>query len=368
MTSIKKTTTKSGEPRYIVRYRDPRGEEREKWFARKVDAERYRAKVKADIDSGTYIDPRGGRIRLEEWIEQHERTKKHRRPSTEARDRSLLDNHVIPAFGDYQIGRIQAVEVREWIASLVERGLAANTVTKAHQLLSSALEAAADDELIARNPARRVDLPKAQRHEMRFLTVPEIDALSSVIHSRFRALVITAAYTGLRFGELAGLRLPRLNLLRRSLRVEESVVEVKGKLHFGPPKSNAARRNVALPRHVANEIARHLDEYPPGENGLVFTSLDGSPLRNANFRHRHWAPAVEASVGSPCRFHDLRHTHAALLIAAGQHPKVIQSRLGHASIRTTLDTYGHLFEGLDEAAADALDDAIQQMDVGLAWG
>lgn len=93
----------------------------------------------------------------------------------------------------------------------------------------------------------------------------------------------------------------------------------------------------------------------PGDSTFVFGSPDGGPLRRTNWRRRFWVPAVAASVGDPMRFHDLRHTHAALLVAAGEHPKVIQQRLGHASISTTLDTYGHLMEGLDVAAADRLE-------------
>ena len=93
----------------------------------------------------------------------------------------------------------------------------------------------------------------------------------------------------------------------------------------------------------------------PDQSDLVFTAPLGGPLRRTNFRRRGWLPAVGASIGLPFTFHDLRHTHAALLIGEGAHPKVIQERMGHASIRVTLDTYGHLFEGLDVAAADSLD-------------
>ena len=143
--------------------------------------------------------------------------------------------------------------------------------------------------------------------------------------------------------------------------------EVAGQLSIGPPKSKAARRTVTLPKTLTGEIARHLTTSPTGPEGFVFSNTEGGPLRNSNFRHRVWTPAVRASVGKPCRFHDLRHTHAALLIAAGQHPKIIQERLGHASIRTTLDIYGHLIEGLDEAAADALDEAIRTGRVGDSW-
>ena len=98
-------------------------------------------------------------------------------------------------------------------------------------------------------------------------------------------------------------------------------------------------------------------------SGLVFSAPNGGPIRRSNFRRRIWLPAVDASVGQPCTFHDLRHSHAALLIAQVEHPKVIQERLGQASIKTTLDTYGHLFEGLDEAAADRLEATFAAADV-----
>jgi integrase len=115
---------------------------------------------------------------------------------------------------------------------------------------------------------------------------------------------------------------------------------------------------VNIPAFLVDELAGHLAAFP-GDGGLVFTALRGGPLRRSSFRRREWLPAVEASIGLPCRFHDLRHSHAALLIADKAHPKVIQARLGHSSIKTTLDTYGHLFEGLDEAAAERLDASYQ---------
>jgi integrase len=141
------------------------------------------------------------------------------------------------------------------------------------------------------------------------------------------------------------------------IRVEETLNDVRGRIVVGPPKSKAARRTVTLPTFLAVVLEEHLDQYPPGTSGLVFTAPEGGPLRRNLFRRRAWLAAVQRSVGEPCRFHDLRHSHAALLIDQGIHPKVIQGRLGHESIRTTLDTYGHRFPGLDEAAAGALDSA-----------
>ena len=124
----------------------------------------------------------------------------------------------------------------------------------------------------------------------------------------------------------------------------------------------AARRTVTLPASLCDELARHLNHYPTDD--LIFTASEGGPIRWSNFRRRTWKPATEAVGLDGLRFHDLRHSHAALLIAAGEHPKVIQGRLGHASIRTTLDVYGHLFEGLDEAAAERLDETWRQQSVG----
>jgi len=125
---------------------------------------------------------------------------------------------------------------------------------------------------------------------------------------------------------------------------------------------------ITMPKALTEQLAIHMTESRMTRDGLVFTAPMGGPIRRSLFRRRMWLPGVQASVGEPLRFHDLRHTHVALLVAAGQHIKVIQERLGHASIRTTLDTYGHLFDGLDQVAAEALDKAIEDQAVGLAWG
>ena len=123
---------------------------------------------------------------------------------------------------------------------------------------------------------------------------------------------------------------------------------------------------MSVPSFIVDELARHLAVYAD-DSGLVFGAPEGGPIRRTNFRRRTWLPAIRASVGEPCTFHSLRHSHAALLIAQGEHPKVIQERLGHASIKTTLDTYGHLFDGLDEAAADRLDETWRVSPVDAAW-
>jgi integrase len=156
-------------------------------------------------------------------------------------------------------------------------------------------------------------------------------------------------------------------MLRRRARIVEALYEDRGGLRFGPPKTKQSIRAIALPSFVADALAAHLDAFPPGSEGFVFTTgargsdrppkEAGGPVRPSNFRHRIWHPAVKrAGIAPPRpRVHDLRHTAAALAIQAGAHPKQIQEQLGHSSITVTLDRYGHLFESLAEELAARLD-------------
>lgn len=337
-----------------ARWRDPAGVERAKNFPRKVDAERYLISLESDKLRGRYSDPRLGKTRLVAWLTEWQSTRMNLSPATRLRDEASIRNHVVPELGDVPIGQIQPVHVAQWVLALNAKGLAPATTRKAYQLLSAALVAAVDNGLIPLSPCRNVKLPRLEKPEMRILESAEIKLLADVIDRRYRAMVLTAAYSGLRFGELCALRTERFDALRKTVRVEKNLSEVGGDFIFKSPKSEASRRTVSAPEFLVEEIAQHLATHPD-ESGLIFTAPGGGPIRRANFRRRIWKPAVETSVGEPCTFHDLRHTHAALLISHGEHPKVIQERLGHASIKTTLDTYGHLFDGLDEAAADRLD-------------
>ena len=182
----------------------------------------------------------------------------------------------------------------------------------------------------------------------------ELEVLADAVPDRCRALVLVGGYGGLRFGELVGLILPRIDFLRSRLMVVESIVEVGGHLYRGPTKTGPSRV-VTLPRFVTEILAEHVMRYPPGDEELVFTAPEGGPIRRSIWRARVWAEATEHAKVHPLRIHDLRHTAAALAIKAGAHPKAIADRLGHALITTTLNTYWHLFPVLDEELAERLD-------------
>jgi integrase len=208
---------RSGKTTYRVRYRDPAGSQRSRVFAGKADAQRFLNETETAKARGTWTDPALGRVLFREWLGEWWATTTNLRASTRARDESLL------------------------------RRLAPATVQKAHPLLDKVMGAAVDAGMLAQSPCRRVPLPKVEREEMRFLTPAEVATLADAIASRYRALVLVGAYGGLRIGELAGLRRSRVDLLRGTVQVAEIVVEVRGVLHVGPPKTQASRRVVGLP-------------------------------------------------------------------------------------------------------------------------
>lgn len=363
MGAVSRVTHISGRRAWQARWRDPAGRQRAKNFDRKVDADRYLLAMETDKLRGRYTDPRMARTPLTEWMAEYQATRVNLGLQTQARDEATVRNHILPSFGPWLIGSIQPIHVAQWVADLDARGYAPATVRKAYQLLAAALDAAVESGLIGRSPCRGVKLPKLETTgEIRFLDASEISHLAAAIDSRYSAMVLAAAYTGLRFSELRALRADRFDALRRTIRVVASIVESKGQFYFEEPKSEASRRTVRVPPFLVDVLAAHLATNGD-DSGLIFSAPGGGPIRRSNFRRRIWLPAVAASVGPPCTFHDLRHSHAALLIAHGEHPKVIQERLGHASIKTTLDTYGHLFEGLDEAAADRLEATFASADV-----
>lgn len=191
---------------------------------------------------------------------------------------------------------------------------------------------------------------------MLFLTADEVESLASVIREPYSTLVHLLAYGGLRWGEAAGLRRKRCHLLRSRIEVAESLSEARGQLHFGSTKTYRTRA-VVIPSFLRDSLAEHLArEVETDANALVFTSTNGQPLRNSNFRRQVWYRAVaDAGLPDGLRIHDLRHTCASLLISQGAHPKAVQAHLGHSSISVTMDRYGHLFPSDMEALAEALD-------------
>ena len=282
------------------------------------------------------------------------------RESTRARDRSLLDSLVLPRFAGTPLVAIQPSDLDAFVADLVAAGKAASTIRKVWQVLSGVLQLAVRDRLIALTPAREVRLPKIDTEEPRALSVDEVMRLAESMDPRYQALVLVGAFDGLRLGELAGLQVGDFDPLRHQVRVRRTISDVRGRLVEGPPKTPKSVRTVTLPRFVVEEMVSHLARRPDvSSTDWIFPAPQGGPIRRTGWVRRHWKPALRAAgLDEDLGSHTLRHSQVALLIAQGEHPKVIADRLGHKSVRTVLDVYGHLYQGADEAAAAALDEQI----------
>jgi integrase len=357
MGSIEKTSAGT----WRARYRDPQGRSRRETFRRKGDAQRFLENAGVDMQRGSWVDPQLGRVTLAEWVEEWWTTAVHLRPSTRSRYERDLRLHLLPRFGAQSLATITPREVRAWVAEMVAAGVPPSGVNRRLRLFSRLMNAAVENELLARSPAKGVRAPEAARKETRFLTATEVRDLAEAINPWFRVWVYFAAYTGIRWSEMLGLRRKDIDLLRRTVTVERQLLEVQSRfLGFGPPKSAAGRRTIALPDFLVSLLEEQLAERArPGPDGLVFVNTAGNPAHAAGFNAFTWARAKRRAGLEGVRWHDLRHTAVALAIEQGAHAKAIQERMGHASVSVTLDRYGHLLPSLGERIAEGLDSAFQ---------
>jgi integrase len=347
--------------RWQVRYRDLSGvmHTGPHTFASKADASRYLAMVEADLHRGAWADPKLGRITLAEWAKRWQATTTNLRPTTRDLYGYLLRRFLLPTFGKASLSSIDVLAVRSWLSSLEGQGVSASTRAKAYRLLSRVLGAAVEAGYLLRNPCTVKGAGQERAPEMRFATVVQVAALAEAIDPRYRALVLVAAYGGLRWGELVGLQVRRVDLLHGRVVVAAQVAEVNGRLIPGPPKTEAGRRTVTLPAAAAVALAEHLAEYAePGPDGLVFPAPEGGYLRRSNFSRRSWVPATRAAGVEGLRLHDLRHSAATLALAAGANTRELMERMGHTSPAVAL-RYQHVMAGRDQAIAAALDEIVQ---------
>jgi integrase len=349
---------------YRARYRGPDGRLREHRFARKIDARRWLDEQTSQHVTGTYVDPALGRVTVGDWSQRWLDSKGNLKASTRDRYASILATHVRPVWDAVRLTDVTHDQVQAWTAGLTASGLSAASVVKAHRVLSMVLAYAVRSRRLASNPADGVTLPRVTRADRRYLRADQVAALADAAGPG-RLVVLTLAYTGLRWGELAALRVSRVDLLRRRLHVAESVTEVDGgRLDWGLPKSHE-RRWVPLPRILADDLAVQLAGKAPEE--LAFTTRHGAVLRVGGARRSWWDRAAAAAGVPGLTPHELRHTAASLAVSAGANVKAVQAMLGHAKASMTLDVYADLFDDDLEAVGERLDAVARAASVGKVW-
>jgi integrase len=339
--------------RWRGRYVDDTGREHAQGFDRKVDAQRWVDHASAGMVTGTYVQPRAGAITVGELGPDWLGRQTHLKPSAYRPVESAWRIHVQPRWDGVAIADIRHTAVQEWVSSLTRAGSGATTVIRAYGVLASMLDDAVKDRRLSTNPARGVNLPRKGKKQHIYLTHGQLQQLADAA-GKYRTVVLTLGYCGLRWGEMAGLRVQDLDLLRRRLTVVRNAVAQNGYVAVGTPKSHH-QRTVPVPGFLVTLLAQRCEGKDRGD--LVFAAPMGGYMRQPNGT-RGWFETAWRAAGVPrVTPHDLRHTAASLAVSAGANVKALQRMLGHASAAMTLDVYADLFDTDFEAVGVALDRA-----------
>lgn len=349
-----KSTRKSCTGSWQARYRDPAGKQKARNWPSEKEALAFLDRIRTEVRSGSFLDPARGSVTCRDW---HAKWVAARRTgeTTSERNEIAWRCHVEPHLGDWKITDIGYLDVEQWIAKLT-RETGVESITKAFRVLDQMMAAALRDRRIPYNPCDGVKLPKPRAKHPDDLKPPTYDQLAvirSLVPEHYHALLVVAEETGLRWGELIGLRRCHVDIKHRHVQVREVLIQVKGKPKRKPmPKSDAGFRTVPLTDRAAHALKEHLKKHPAEptrtdpasgmhEKELVFRGPQGKPYRQRNFWRLWNAAIMKTDFGRAVKdevtgrteywphFHDIRHALASRLHAAGVPEADVQAILGH---------------------------------------
>ncbi len=300
---------------------------------------------------------------LTEWLDG---MKPSLRPGTHLRYEQLVLQHVLPKHGSTPIKGFTAAHVQRVIRAMLDAGLAPSTARQARAVLHKAMKQAVERGMVARNVVDGAPAPRVERHEMKSLDAEQALRLIDAAQAEpLGAIYILAISSGLRLGELLGLRWSDVDLERATVSVTGTLQRVGRAYQLCAPKTKQSRRLVTLPVVAVDALRRHKAQQNEARLRLggawlredaVFTTEMGEYVNGTNLRHT-FNPLLKRAGLPRVRIHDLRHSTATLLLSQGVHPKVVSEMLGHANIAVTMDTYSHVSESMKRQASDALDAA-----------
>jgi integrase len=359
--------------------KDPEtGKRKQRWHTirgNKRDVQRALREMLTAVESGTYAKP--SKLNLGEWLIQwlESYVAMHTTPRTQESYRYVIKTHLVPAMGSVPLYQLQPQHLLNYYGRALSQGradgkggLSARSVLYQHRILSEALSHAVKMGYLVRNVAESIKPPKPVRAAVSTLSPDDIERfLDAAKDTPYYVFFCTLLYTGLRRGELLALKWRNLDLDQGFIHVVESAYKLgNGEYVIKEPKTPHSRRAVALPQSLVALLKYYRDQQAAtmkslgaaiDEKGFVFTTFDGKPLDPSGVS-RAFARMIKHAGIPHIRLHDLRHTHATIMLKAGVHPKIVSERLGHATVGITLDTYSHVLPGLQEAAADKFDKMI----------
>jgi integrase len=364
--------TKRGKNSYTIVLNlgiDPQtGKRKQQWVSvrgTKKDAEKRLSELLHQLDTGAFMRPTKTTLAefLEKWLAYYARPRLS--PRGFERYAGIIRKHLIPDMGNIKLTQLRSEHLQKHYTAKLNNGLSARTVRYHHAVIHKALQTAVKWGLVSRNVADGVDMPRTRHTEMQTWDEDDVTRfLEATKDSRYHALFYTALFTGMRRSELLGLKWTDVDFTLSQVYINRSLHHLKdGSYVFTQPKSAKSRRTIALPPSAILLLKEHYEKQkleramlgiPLSDDDLLFSTPEGKPLR-PNTITRAWTILAARTGLKVIRFHDARHTHASLMLKQGIHPKVVQERLGHASIQITLDTYSHVAPGLQQAAAEGFD-------------
>ncbi len=352
---------------YVLVYRHGKKQRWETVGPNKKEAERRLAETMSQINNGTYSKPAEIVFRdfAAKWLEEYAMTSV--KISTYHTYRAAINTHLVPIFGDLPLLDITTERIQGFVAIILKKR-SPKTVNNLITLLKTIFKYARRWGFLRENPALDIDHVRCEYREMDFLNPEEMQLFLKAAREPFKTLFLAAIMTGMRRGELLGLQWGDIDwnsntiFVRRSLyfakRKEMPSGSAESRWRFMTPKSKRSIRAIVMSPAMKEALEIHRIKCPVGPCDLVFPNKEGNPMDPSGMINREFLPALMVAGLRKIRFHDLRHSYTSLLIAQGEHIKFIQSQLGHASIQTTLDRYGHILPSNQQGVGARLDSQV----------
>ncbi|MBU4392535.1 MAG: site-specific integrase [Actinobacteria bacterium] len=355
MGSIIKRQGKRG-PLYYYKFIDLNGFQR-MWAAgnRRKDAEAYKLHIDRQLAEGNFEKQQDIHFTdfSRKWLSNYAAIKV--KPRTYDDYEQVIRIHLQPFFGKSLLRNISPRHVQSYIADKMQEGLSPRTVNKSITVLKMMMNHAIRWGFLGESPARFAERPRQPRKEMDFLGSDEVRRFLVAASPEYHALFATAVLTGARQGEILAIRRGNVDLEKRIIYIRRTYHPKHG---FSEPKTKSSERPIVISSKLERTITRHLANTEGDPGDLLFRNRAGGPINHRNMMTREFYPALNRAGVRRIRFHDLRHTYAALMISLGENIKFIQKQLGHASLTTTMDTYGHLLPEVSKGFGDRLDSLV----------
>ncbi|OMF35286.1 hypothetical protein BK133_11325 [Paenibacillus sp. FSL H8-0548] len=368
---------------YAFEVKDRKGKRKtikERGFTGKTAARDAERLARVEWDKGTYIDPT--KLTVGTFMTQWLKDKQDISPETRLTNQSHLKVHIIPQIGHIMLQKFTVQDIKDFIKYMQKEDteLAEGTIKKIYNLIQTAFTSAKIEDLIGTDPFDKMDkgsIPKVNKVNHDYWTKDEVKNFFerlAPIENRFHAMYVLAIYTGMRRGEILGLRWKDIDFENGLISIRQTL-KPKRRIKDGG-KNLSSSRSIKISAVVSAELKKHrgfmikerwgaTERYRTNEElefaqnnykelDLIFCQTNGEPIGLGNF-NRMWRLIVKKTEMRYIKFHDLRHTCASLLLSNGTHPKVVQELLGHSSIAITMDTYSHMLPNMQEEAVNSLD-------------